>query len=214
MPFDQEVRKTIFISGLGYFNVATSVLVINCGSSSIKYALVSERREDRIYGLAENLGAADARIKGITVGGEPLELSIPYADHAKALETLLARLANYKPQAIGHRVVHGGSLTKAELLTPEIVERIRAATPLAPLHNPAHLIGIEATMRLFLNYLKLPYLTPHFIKLCLRMHTVMQSLSFYIQNIMFVAMVSTVQAMLMCLTAAVNWQENSKKAVG
>jgi acetate kinase len=45
--------------------VATSVLVINCGSSSIKYALVSERREDRIYGLAENLGAADARIKGL-----------------------------------------------------------------------------------------------------------------------------------------------------
>jgi len=129
--------------------VATSVLVINCGSSSIKYALVSERREDRIYGLAENLGAADARIKGVTVGGEPLELAIPYADHAKALETLLARLANYKPQAIGHRVVHGGSLTKAELLTPEIIERIRAATPLAPLHNPAHLIGIDATVRLF-----------------------------------------------------------------
>ncbi|MFW1761164.1 acetate/propionate family kinase [Acinetobacter calcoaceticus] len=129
--------------------MATSVLVINCGSSSIKYALVSERREDRIYGLAENLGAADARIKGVTVGGEPLELAIPYADHAKALETLLARLANYKPQAIGHRVVHGGSLTKAELLTPEIIERIRAATPLAPLHNPAHLIGIDATVRLF-----------------------------------------------------------------
>jgi len=129
--------------------VATSVLVINCGSSSIKYALVSERREDRIYGLAENLGAADARIKGVTVGGEPLELAIPYADHAKALETLLARLANYKPQVIGHRVVHGGSLTKAELLTPEIIERIRAATPLAPLHNPAHLIGIDATVRLF-----------------------------------------------------------------
>ena len=44
--------------------MAISVLVINCGSSSIKYALISERREDRIYGLAENLGAADARIKG------------------------------------------------------------------------------------------------------------------------------------------------------
>ena len=130
-------------------NVAISVLVINCGSSSIKYALISERREDRIYGLAENLGSADARIKGIIVGGEPLELSIPHADHAKALETLLARLANYNPQAIGHRVVHGGNLTKAELLTPEIVKRIEAATPLAPLHNPAHLIGIEATMRLF-----------------------------------------------------------------
>ncbi|EPF70165.1 acetate/propionate family kinase [Acinetobacter rudis] len=129
--------------------MSTSVLVINCGSSSIKYALVSDRREDRIYGLAENLGSAEARIKGITFGGQPLELSIPYADHEKALETVLNRLSQYRPQAIGHRVVHGGSLTKAERLTPEIIDRIRAATPLAPLHNPAHLIGIDATMRLF-----------------------------------------------------------------
>jgi len=129
--------------------VSTTVLVINCGSSSIKYALVSERREDRIFGLAENLGSAEARIKGITVGGEPLELSIPHADHEKALETILSRLSQYNPQAIGHRVVHGGSLTKAERLTPEIIQRIREATPLAPLHNPAHLVGIEATMRLF-----------------------------------------------------------------
>ena len=129
--------------------MSTSVLVINFGSSSIKYALVSERREDRIFGLAENLGSADARIKGITAGGQPLELSIPHADHEKALETILERLSHYNPQAIGHRVVHGGTLTKAELLTEEIVERIRAATPLAPLHNPAHLVGIDATMRLF-----------------------------------------------------------------
>lgn len=130
-------------------NVAISVLVINCGSSSIKYALISERREDRIYGLAENLGAADARIKGITLGGEALELSIPYADHAKALETLLARLSNYNPQAIGHRVVHGGNMTHAEQLTQQTIDRIRDAIPLAPLHNPANLIGIEATMALF-----------------------------------------------------------------
>ena len=65
------------------------------------------------------------------------------------METILERLSHYNPQAIGHRVVHGGTLTKAELLTPEIVDRIRAATPLAPLHNPAHLVGIDATMRLF-----------------------------------------------------------------
>lgn len=129
--------------------MSISVLVINCGSSSIKYALVSEQRENRIFGLAENLGSADARIKGITVGGAALELSIPHANHEKALETILERLSHYNPQAIGHRVVHGGTLTKAELLTPEIIERIRAATPLAPLHNPAHLVGIDATMRLF-----------------------------------------------------------------
>ena len=129
--------------------MSTSVLVINCGSSSIKYALVSERREARIFGLAENLGSAEARIKGITTGGAELELAIPFADHEKALETILERLSHYNPQAIGHRVVHGGTLTKAELLTPEIIERIREATPLAPLHNPAHLVGIDATMRLF-----------------------------------------------------------------
>lgn len=131
--------------------MSTSVLVINCGSSSIKYALVSERREDRIFGLAENLGSENARIKGISVGGEAIEISIPNADHEKALETILERISHYNPQAIGHRVVHGGKLTKAELLTPEIIDTIRAATPLAPLHNPAHLVGIEATMRLFPN---------------------------------------------------------------
>ena len=112
--------------------MSTSVLVINCGSSSIKYALVSERREDRIFGLAENLGSAEARIKGITAGGEALELAIPNAGHEKALETILERLSHYNPQAIGHRVVHGGTLTKAERLTPEIIDRIRAANPLAP----------------------------------------------------------------------------------
>lgn len=129
--------------------MSTSVLVINCGSSSIKYALISEDRENRIFGLAENLGSADARIKGITKGNQPLELPIPYADHEKALETILGRLSEYKPQAIGHRVVHGGTLTEAKLLTPEIIEKIREATPLAPLHNPANLVGINATMHLF-----------------------------------------------------------------
>ncbi|WP_269914885.1 acetate/propionate family kinase [Acinetobacter sp. HY1485] len=131
--------------------MSTAILVINCGSSSIKYALVSSGQEQRIHGLAENLNSEHARIKGITVGGEPLELSIPNANHEQALDILLKRLGQYQPQAIGHRVVHGGTLTKAERLTPEIVQRIKDATPLAPLHNPAHLIGIEATMRLFPN---------------------------------------------------------------
>ena len=74
--------------------MTTSVLVINCGSSSIKYALVSESVGDRIFGLAENLGSADARIKGITAGGEPLELSIPHADHEKALKLFLVAYLN------------------------------------------------------------------------------------------------------------------------
>ena len=129
--------------------MSKSVLVINCGSSSIKFALLLEEQNFRIHGLAENLGTENARIKGVTVGNEPVDIHIPFADHKKALEVGLERLANYKPDAIGHRVVHGGSLTKAELITDDIIEKIREATALAPLHNPAHLIGIEATKRLF-----------------------------------------------------------------
>lgn len=129
--------------------MSKSVLVINCGSSSIKFALLLEDQKFRIHGLAENLGTPDARIKGVTVGNEPVDIRIPNADHREALEVGLSRLANYKPDVIGHRIVHGGTLTKAELITPEIIDRIREATPLAPLHNPAHLVGIEATQRLF-----------------------------------------------------------------
>lgn len=126
-----------------------SVLVINCGSSSIKFALLLEDQDFRIHGLAENLGTPEARIKGVTMGNEPVDIRIPNADHKEALEVGLARLANYKPDAIGHRIVHGGTITKAELITDDIIQTIREATPLAPLHNPAHLVGIEATQRLF-----------------------------------------------------------------
>ena len=126
-----------------------SVLVINCGSSSIKFALLLEDQDFRIHGLAENLGTPEARIKGVTVGNEPVDIHIPNAGHSEALEVGLSRLANYKPDAIGHRIVHGGTLTKAELITDDIIDTIRQATPLAPLHNPAHLVGIEATRRLF-----------------------------------------------------------------
>ena len=194
--------------------MSTSVLVINCGSSSIKYALVSDRRENRIYGLAENLGTAEARIKGITVGGEPLELSIPHADHEKALETLLARLANYKPQAIGHRVVHGGTLTKAELLTPEIIERIVAATPLAPLHNPAHLVGIDATMRLFPELPQVAVFDTAFHQTMPEHAIAMPCRNSFTRNTMSAVMAFMVQAMRMYLIAPVNCLDNSDKAAG
>lgn len=126
-----------------------SVLVINCGSSSIKYELISAQQETLLSGLAENLGAADARIKGRNEHGEAFEIAIPHANHAQALASLLQQLAQYQPQAIGHRVVHGGDMTQATRLTPQSIDHIRHAIPLAPLHNPANLIGIEATMQLF-----------------------------------------------------------------
>ncbi len=130
--------------------MSASILVINCGSSSIKYALIADALHPRIYGLAENLGSSNARIKGVTVDGQPLLLEIPFADHAQALQTLLTRIANYTPQAIGHRVVHGGEkITQAEKITPELIKTIEDVSALAPLHNPVNLIGIHATLKLF-----------------------------------------------------------------
>lgn len=130
--------------------MSASILVINCGSSSIKYALIADALHPRIYGLAENLGSSNARIKGVTVDGQPLLLEIPFADHAQALQTLLTRIANYIPQAIGHRVVHGGEkITQAEKITPELIKTIEDVSALAPLHNPVNLIGIHATLKLF-----------------------------------------------------------------
>ena len=130
--------------------MSASILVINCGSSSIKYALIADALHPRIHGLAENLGSHDARIKGVTVDGHPLLVDIPFADHAQALQTLLTRIANYIPEAIGHRVVHGGEkITQAEKITPELVKTIEDVSALAPLHNPVNLIGIRATLKLF-----------------------------------------------------------------
>lgn len=134
--------------------MVASILVINCGSSSIKYALVNEEYtsvgQQRIQGLAENLGTEQARIKGYLSHGKTLLLNIPYADHRQALQALLEQLSQYTPQAIGHRVVHGGeTISKAEKITPELIHIIQQASALAPLHNPVNLIGIEATLSLF-----------------------------------------------------------------
>lgn len=127
----------------------SNILVINCGSSSIKFALLLEDQHFRIQGLAENLGTPNARIKGVTIGEEKFEMPLPNADHKQALEVALTRLKHYKPDAIGHRVVHGGEMTKAQLINDDVIQHIKDTATLAPLHNPANVIGIEATLELF-----------------------------------------------------------------
>lgn len=129
--------------------MSVSILVINCGSSSLKYALVSDQAQ-RIHGLAENLGTEQARIKTTNASGHTETTTVPHADHAKALETVLATLSDYAPKAIGHRVVHGGEhFTTAAVLNNTVIQAIKDTSALAPLHNPANLIGIEATLKLF-----------------------------------------------------------------
>lgn len=130
-----------------------AILVVNCGSSSIKYALISSHDREatcRIEGIAESLGDVGARIKHKGENGEATQIDIPGADHQQAMQQLLSLLGDNKPIAIGHRIVHGGEdFTQASLLTDAVMAAIEKNAALAPLHNPANLIGIAATKAIF-----------------------------------------------------------------
>ncbi|PTU74639.1 acetate kinase [Pseudomonas mangrovi] len=132
---------------------ARNILVINCGSSSIKFALVNEAHSQfSLSGLAERLGSPDAVLHWQR-GGEKDSLMIPGADHRAALSQLLPLVqgaAGGKLHGIGHRVVHGGErFTQAQRVDTSVLAAIRDTAPLAPLHNPANLQGIEAALKLF-----------------------------------------------------------------
>lgn len=127
------------------------VLVINCGSSSIKYALIdSDPNAPRLAGLAERLGSGDACLKGKNSAGERFDQPLPNADHTQVLNAILERLEGRIPAAIGHRIVHGGEqFTQAALIDESVVSAIQSTAALAPLHNPANLAGIAATQKVF-----------------------------------------------------------------
>ena len=129
-----------------------NILVINSGSSSIKFALVNEDRDDFIIeGLAERIGTPDAEVNW-KENGEKKHLKLGDADHAQALAQILPHVqkAAGTLTGIGHRVVHGGSqVHEASLLTPEVISVIEANASLAPLHNPPGLMGINAAIKLY-----------------------------------------------------------------
>jgi len=132
---------------------ARNILVINCGSSSIKFALVNEAQSSfPLQGLAERLGSPEAVIHFENAAGKE-SLSVPDADHQAALAQILPRVeeaAGGHLDGIGHRVVHGGEKFFAStLLNNDTLAGIEANIQLAPLHNPANLSGIHAAMSLF-----------------------------------------------------------------
>lgn len=132
---------------------ARNILVINCGSSSIKFALVNEAQEIfMLSGLAERLGSPEAVLHW-QQGEQKDSLVLPGADHRLALSHLLPvvqQAAAGELHGIGHRVVHGGEhFSGASRLDTASLQAIRQVAPLAPLHNPANLQGIEAAMKLF-----------------------------------------------------------------
>lgn len=132
---------------------ARNILVINCGSSSIKFALVNETQATfPLQGLAERLGSPEAVLHW-QLGDTKQSLDIPGADHRAALEQLLPlaqEAAGGKLDGIGHRVVHGGEhFTGSSLIDEAVLQAIRDSAQLAPLHNPANLVGIDAAIALF-----------------------------------------------------------------
>ncbi len=132
------------------------VLVLNCGSSSLKFAVVdAENGAEHLSGLAECLHLPEARIKWKLDGKHEAQLGNGAA-HEEALAFMVETILASKPElsenlaAIGHRVVHGGEqFTQSALITDEVLKGIEDCATLAPLHNPAHIIGIKAAQKSF-----------------------------------------------------------------
>lgn len=131
-----------------------NVLVINCGSSSLKYQLIDSETEKALaVGLCERIGI-DGRLSHTPAGKEKMVKDMPMADHEDAIKIVLDQLAGSdggviasleEIQAVGHRVVHGGEkFANSVLINEEVMEAIESCNDLAPLHNPANLIGIRA----------------------------------------------------------------------
>ena len=135
------------------------VLVLNSGSSSIKFQLVDPEKDSTqppyVSGLVERIGEEDGIIN-LKFSGQKIEITEPIADHASGLDRAFELMDEHGvgPEsvdiaAVGHRVVHGGRLFSGpELITDEIVGMIRDLIPLAPLHNPANIVGIEESRKL------------------------------------------------------------------
>ncbi|MEV5351868.1 acetate kinase [Streptomyces sp. NPDC052693] len=135
----------------------TRVLVLNSGSSSLKYQLLDMRDSGRLaVGLVERIGERTSRLKHTPAGGESRERGGAIADHDAALKAVAEELARDglgldSPElaAIGHRVVHGGrSFTEPTVIDERVLAEIERLIPVAPLHNPANLTGIRTAQAL------------------------------------------------------------------
>lgn len=131
-----------------------SILVVNCGSSSIKLALYQSGDQPAATALAESLGTSDACAS--VLSDEKSTLSLPDgANHSQALSALIEWLESRElltsaPASIGHRVVHGGErFTQSVVIDEPVVKAIEYCADLAPLHNPVNLIGIRAMQSLY-----------------------------------------------------------------
>ena len=132
-----------------------NILVLNCGSSSVKYKLI-EIKANKVLaeGGVEKIGLHDAFIKFKVADGSKKSISLNISDHNGAIKAILDLLtsADYgcissfnEIDAVGHRVVHGGEkFNKSVLIDNEVIEKIKQCYSIAPLHNPVNMAGIDA----------------------------------------------------------------------
>lgn len=130
------------------------ILVLNCGSSSLKYQLIDMEKEELLAsGKYERIGEKEAFITH-KVNGQKIKIDNPAFNHSEAIDFTLKQLTNPKYKviesldeinAIGHRLVHGGEkIAKSVVIDDSVVEVLKECCSLAPLHNPACILGIEA----------------------------------------------------------------------
>ena len=135
-----------------------NVLVINCGSSSLKFQLINSDTEEVLAkGLCERIGI-DGRLTYQPAGGEKEKTDLAMPTHEEAIQYVINALTNEKTGvvksldeigAVGHRVVHGGEkFASSAIITEEMKKAVEECNELAPLHNPANLIGIAACEKL------------------------------------------------------------------
>ena len=139
-----------------------NILVINCGSSSLKYQLIDSANETVLAkGLCERIGIQGGQITHTPAGGEKVTEQLELPDHVAAVDAVLSKLTDAKVgvvksldeiDAVGHRIVHGGEkFASSVLITDEVIAAIEEVSDLAPLHNPANLTGIHSCRKLMPN---------------------------------------------------------------
>ena len=138
-----------------------NVLVINCGSSSLKYQLIESETENVLAsGLCERI-TIDGSFTYKRPGKDKIKFDAPMPDHTAAIKVVLEQLTDAETgviksmdeiNAVGHRIVHGGEkFSSSVVLTDEVIKAIEECCELAPLHNPANLVGINACKELMPN---------------------------------------------------------------
>lgn len=138
------------------------ILIINAGSSSLKYQLIDMDGEKVLAkGNAERIGIPDSKFKHVPTGKDKVELKAQFDNHADAIKMVIDALVHpeygvikdmSEISAVGHRVVHGGEeFSESVIIDDEVMAAIKKNVELAPLHNPANIMGIEACRKLMPN---------------------------------------------------------------